>query len=80
MPHLGLFQQVEQLLAHRRGAQRRDGERRDEAFRRRRQHDLNLRAALAQATYQLQRLEGRDPSADDQKNPRAAKIDFGHIP
>ena len=68
MAHLGLVGQVEKVGVDLAPRQRRDRQRGDEFRARAGQNRGHLRAALAQAADQVQRLEGGDAAADDQED------------
>ena len=68
MPHLRLVGQVEEIAIDFLGRQRRGGQRRHELFARAGQNRNHRRTLVAQTADQIERLEGRDTAADDQKD------------
>jgi len=68
MTHLSLVGEIEEIGEHLAPRQRRDRKGRDELRPRPRQHRHHLGPALSQASDQVERLVGRDPAADDQKD------------
>ncbi len=71
MTHLRLARQVEQVAVNRLRRQRRRRQRRHELLGRAGQHRHHLGAQPSQLADQHQRFIGRDPAANDQKNPAA---------
>ena len=71
MAHLRLLGQVEQVLMHRRTGQRRDGQGGDELSPGTGEDGGDGGARAAKQADQLERLVGRDPAAEDQKDALA---------